>query len=135
VRGISIVNDIDIRKGLGLLFGVTSLLYLSYFVRIVLSLFQRHFQTPFLSERLLASSIAIFVSAVTGMACWNVWKKTRTARGWAIGGSLMYILIFVGQFFPSVFPSRSRFFYHADSLLIGIGGLERVKKLTAVGES
>jgi hypothetical protein len=98
-------------------------MYLSYFVRIVLNLFQRHFETPHIWERLSAASIAIFVAAITGLACWNIWKEKRTARGWAIAGSLIYFLIFAGQFFQSIFPSRSRFFYHADALIIALVGL------------
>jgi len=117
------VKDIDIRKGLGLLFAVTSLMYLSYFFRILLNVSRRHYEIPFLRERLIAASISVFVAAITGLACWNIWKENHSGRRWATAGSLMYILIFAGQFFQSIFPSRGRFFYHADALLIGIGGL------------
>ena len=74
------MKDIDIRKGLGLLFAVTSLMYLSYFFRILLNVSRRHYEIPFLRERLIAASISVFVAAITGLACWNIWKENHSGR-------------------------------------------------------
>lgn len=68
----------------------------------------------------LFPTFSIVVAVICGAAWWTLWNAVRSARGWAIAGSFMYVLIFLRQF---VIPTRPIWDRYASSLLVGIIGL------------
>src|ERR1700691_4930131 len=80
----------------------------------------RQHDLPLLYILLISPTFSIAVSVICGVAWWTVWNEMRSARGWAIAASLMYLLIFVRQF---IAPLQPRWDRHVRDLLIGIIGL------------
>jgi len=109
-----------IRKVLCWIFAITSLIYLADLYRIILYAINQHFPPSVLHSLLIAALFSVAVAAISGVAWWTIWKKTSSARGWAIAASIMHILIFLRQF---IFPSRAVWGHHAGALIIGIVGL------------
>jgi hypothetical protein len=75
---------------------------------------------PILYILLFAPAFSIAVSVICGVAWWTVWQGERSARGWAIAASLMFVLIFFRQFVVPMPPVWDR---HVEALFIGIVGL------------
>jgi len=70
----------------------------------------------FLTGPLFWATLAV----VSGIAAWTIWKAHPSARGWAIGASLLYLSIFLRSFLFSVRPARD---HYLISLLVGLIGL------------
>jgi len=60
------------------------------------------------------------LAALSGLAAWTIWKAHPSARGWAIGANLLYLLMFVRPFFIPMRPVPDR---NLISLILGIVGL------------
>jgi hypothetical protein len=109
-----------IRKVLGWIFAITSLIYLADLYRIIRYAIHQKYPPSVLQNLLIAASFSVVVAAISGVAWWTIWKRTSSARGWAIAASIAHILIFLRQF---LFPSRAVWGHHAGALVIGIVGL------------
>jgi hypothetical protein len=102
------------------LFLATSLQYLTISLRSIPYTMHQHDAIPLLRRLLTAPAITVVMATLAGAAWWTVWKGNSSAKGWAIGTSLIYLLIFARQFIivvPSTWDHR------VGALLIGAVGL------------
>jgi len=102
------------------LFLATSLQYLTISLRSIPYTMHQHDAIPLLRRLLTAPAITVVMATLAGAAWWTEWKGNSSAKGWAIGTSLIYLLIFIRQFIivvPSTWDHR------VGALLIGAVGL------------
>ena len=62
----------------------------------------------------------VHMAAISGLACWSIWKGKTWARGWATATSLLFVLTFLRQFIVAVRPTWD---HHVSVLLLGMLGL------------
>jgi len=80
-----------------------------------------HPRSRSLLQNLLVGPIfQVHMAAISGLACWTIWKGKTWARGWATATSLLFVLIFFRQFIIAVRPTWD---HHVSELLLGILGL------------
>jgi hypothetical protein len=80
-----------------------------------------HFHSVSLMRSLLVGPVFEFIfAAVSGIAAWSIWKAHRSARGWAIVASLLYLSIFIRPFLIPMHPVRD---HNLISLVLGLVGL------------
>ncbi len=79
-----------IRKLLGWLFAISSVLCLWHSPQFVLRIISRHYNLSF--RNLLAVSIFPILAILYGIAWWTVWRKWRSGRFWGALACLTYVV-------------------------------------------
>ncbi len=108
----------QLRKFLSWIFAVSFLVCFRIAALSIPGMIHRHHAVP--CFRILLVPVVFSVLATTcGVAWWTVWKEKRSARGWGVAASLMYIMLPLSiiYFRPSVWN------HFAVMLGIGIAGL------------
>jgi hypothetical protein len=108
----------DFRQFMFWIFAVWPLLSLAQ----ILYLYSLHrlYWFPLLRNMLIGPWFSVHTDAISGLAASSIWKGKPWARGWAIAGSLMFLVMYFRQFIITVPPSRD---HHLVVLFIGILGL------------
>ena len=75
---------------------------------------------PFLRNMLGGPWFNVHMAAISGVAASSIWNGKPWARGWAIAGSLMFLVMYFRQFIINPQPSWD---HHLVVLFIGILGL------------
>jgi hypothetical protein len=108
----------DLRKFLAWLFAFTSLVCLQIVVSSFFHPIRGH-HTFLLLRNLVVPILFSVQGTVFGVAWWTIWKGKRSARGWGIAASLIYILISL----PWVFVSHSAWRHISLLVATGVAGL------------
>ena len=84
---------------------------------LYLYLIHRLYWFPLLRNMLIGPWFSVQMAAISGVAAWSIWKGKPWARGWAIAGSLMFLVMYFRQFILTVEPSWD---HHLFVLFVGI---------------
>jgi hypothetical protein len=108
----------DYRQFMFWVFAVWPLLSLAK----ILYLYSLHrlYWFPLLRNMLIGPWFSVHTAAISGLAASSIWNGKPWARGWAIAGSLMFLVMYFRQFVIIVQPSWD---HHLGVLFIGILGL------------
>ena len=110
----------DFRKFMSWIFLATSLQYLTISLRSIPYTIHQHEAIPLLRRLLTAPTISVVMATFAGAAWWTIWKQRSSAKGWAIGTSVVYLLVFVRQFIISLPVAWD---HRIGALLTGAAGL------------
>jgi hypothetical protein len=110
----------DFRKFMGWIFAATCLRNAIAVARTLPTAIHQHYALPLVDRLLYAPVFPAAVTVISGVAWWTVWKGKRSARGWGIAASLMWVLIFLRQF---IIPLQPVWDKHGSALFIGSVGL------------
>jgi hypothetical protein len=110
----------DFRKFMSWVFLATSLQYLTISLRSIPYTIHQHDAIPLLHRLLTAPTISVAMATLGAAAWWTIWKGKSSAKGWAIGTSVIYLLIFVRQF---IITLPAAWDHRVSALLIGTVGL------------
>lgn len=93
--------------------------FLGSLANIVLAIY--HPRSRSLLQNVLVGPIFdVHMAAISGLACWTIWKEKTWGRGWATAASLLFVVVFLRQFIVVVRPTWE---HHVSALILGILGL------------
>ena len=110
----------DFRKFMAWLFAIACVGNSVAFSRSLPVALTHHYSLSFIQRLLYAPIFPAIVAIICGTAWWTGWKEKRSARGWGIAASVMYLVIFIRQFLIPLQPVTGR---HVGALLFGIVGI------------
>jgi hypothetical protein len=110
----------DLRQFMRWIFLATSLQYITISLRSIPAAVHQQSSLSLLHILLMAPALSVLMALNSGMASWTISKGKASAKGWAIGASLIYVLIFLRQF---VIPLRPTWDHGLSALFIGVVGL------------
>jgi hypothetical protein len=110
----------DLRKYMGWVFAVSSLVAICFAPRLILDVFRWRSHTLFPIRSLLLCAVFPAMAIVFGIAWWTIWKDRPSAKEWGITASTLHIL---ASLLPFILLRRSIVECQLLGVALGVTGL------------